>query len=46
MLAYDAATEFMQRTAAELDDLMNGLGMDNMETLEKLEASAQHRTVP
>ena len=41
MLAYDAATEFTQRTAAELDDLMNGLGMDNMETLEKLEASAQ-----
>ena len=41
MLAYDAATEFTQRTAAELDDLMNGLGTDNMETLEKLEASAQ-----
>ncbi len=43
MLAYDAASDFTRRTAAELDDLLSGVGGDDksMETLDKLEASAQ-----
>ena len=43
LLAYDAAAEFTQRAAAELDELLSGLGGDNgsMETLEKLEDAAQ-----
>ena len=41
MLAYDAALEFTQRTASELDELLSGLGGDKGElgTLEKLEDS-------
>ena len=43
MLAYDAATEFTQRAASELDSLLSDLGGDkgSLETLEKLEESAQ-----
>ena len=43
VLAYDAACEFTRRTAAELDDLLSGIGGDDgsLETLDKLEASKQ-----
>lgn len=43
LLAYDAAAQFTHRAAAELDELLSGLGGDNgsMETLEKLEDAAQ-----
>ena len=43
MLAYDAAAEFTQRAASELDSLLSDLGGDkgSLETLEKLEESAQ-----